>query len=82
MFDIDHTSKLNFCVLSYIYNEYMSSNVFIIANILQIIMRREENHKFLVIETPRSVLFFNRVISCFTCTKQNKKVSPRHRRIQ
>ena len=36
-------------------------------------MRLEENHKFLVIETPRSVLFFNRVISSFACPKQNKK---------
>ena len=36
-------------------------------------MRLEENHKFLIIETPRSVLFFNRVISGVACPKQNKK---------
>ena len=52
------------------------------CNIIQIIMRLEENHKFLIIETPRSVLVFNRVISGVECPKQNKKVSPRHRRIQ
>ena len=45
-------------------------------------MRLEENHKCLVMETPRSVLFFNRVISGVARPKQNKKVSPRHRRIQ
>ena len=52
------------------------------CNIIQIIMRLEENHKFLIIETPRSVLVFNRVISGVACLKQNKNVSPRHRRIQ
>ena len=31
MFDIDHTSKLNFCVVPYIYNEYMSSTVSMLA---------------------------------------------------
>ena len=41
------------------------------CNIIQIIMRLEENHKFLIIETPRSVLFFNRVISSVACPKQN-----------
>ena len=46
------------------------------------LLRLEENHKFLIIETPRSVLVFNRVISGVECPKQNKKVSPRHRRIQ
>ena len=39
---------------------------------IQIIKRLEENHKFLVIETPRSVLFFNYVISSFANPKQNK----------
>ena len=92
MFDIDHTSKLNFCVVPYIYNEYMSSTVSIIAicvgtmtatyrNFIQIIMRLKENHKFLVIEIPRSVLLFTYVISSFVCPKRNKKISPRHRRI-
>ena len=137
-FDIDLTSKWNFCVATYIYCTMdTSSTVSIIAinvhvvvyfypwfefyfllflgivmydnefetkenkiwtkgkiepqqrhyeiarcNIIQIIMRLEENHKFLVIETPRSVLFFNRVISSFACPKQNKKVSPRYRRIR
>ena len=36
-------------------------------------MRLKENHKFLVIQTPRSVLFFNCVISSFACPKQIKK---------
>ena len=55
-------------MIPYIYNEYMSSTVSIIAisvdtkiatcNIIKIIMGLEENHTFLVIETPRSVLFF------------------------
>ena len=36
-------------------------------------LRLEENHKFFVIETPRSVLFFNRVISSFACPKKNLK---------
>ena len=83
MFDINHTSELNFCIVPYIYNEYMSFTVSIIAtsvdteiatrNLIQIIMKLEENHKFLVIETPRSALFFNYVTSSFACPKQNKK---------
>ena len=36
-------------------------------------MRLEENHKFLVIETPRSVLFFNYVTSSFASPNQNFK---------
>ena len=36
-------------------------------------MRPEENHKFLVIETPWSVLFLNYVTSSFACPKKNKK---------
>ena len=36
-------------------------------------MRLEENHKFFVIETPRSVLLFKHVISSFACPKQNLK---------
>ena len=36
-------------------------------------MRLEENHKFLNIKTPRSVLFFTRVISSVACPKQNEK---------
>ena len=36
-------------------------------------MRLEENHKFFVIETPRCVLFFKRVISSFAYPKQNLK---------
>ena len=36
-------------------------------------MRLEENHKFFVIETPRSVLFFNCLISSFACPKKNLK---------
>ena len=43
------------------------------CNITQIFMRLKENHKFLVIQTPRSVLFFNCVISSFACPKQIKK---------
>ena len=43
------------------------------CNITQIIMRLKENHKFLVNQTPRSVLFFNCVISSFSCPKQIKK---------
>ena len=82
MLDIDYTSKLNFCVVPYIYNEYISPTVSIIANLLQIIMRLKENQKFLVIETPRFVLFFIYVIFSFACPIQNKKNSPRHRRIQ
>ena len=39
------------------------------CNIIQIIMRLEENHKFLIIKTSRSVLFFNRVISSVACPK-------------
>ena len=35
-------------------------------------MRLEENHKVLVIETPRSVLFFNRGISSFACPEKIK----------
>ena len=34
---------------------------------IKIIMRLEENHTFLFIETPRSVLFFNYVASTFAC---------------
>ena len=70
----------------------MSSTVSIIAiivdteiatcNIIKIIMRLEENHTFLVIETPRSALFFNYVTSSFACPTQNKKISPRHWKIQ
>ena len=45
-------------------------------------MRLEENHKFLVLETPRSALFFNHVTSGFACPTQNKKISPQHWRIQ
>ena len=52
------------------------------CNIIKIIMRLEENHKFLVIETLRSILFFNYVTSSFACPTQNKKISPRHWRIQ
>ena len=36
-------------------------------------MRPEENHKFLVIETPWSVLFLNYVTSSFACPKKIKK---------
>ena len=36
-------------------------------------MRLEENHKFFVIETLRSVLLFKHVISSFACPKQNLK---------
>ena len=36
-------------------------------------MRLEENHKFFVIETLRSVLFFNCVISSFARPKKNLK---------
>ena len=52
------------------------------CNVIEIIMRLEENHKFLVIETPRSALFFNHVTSGFACPTQNKKISPQHWRIQ
>ena len=45
-------------------------------------MRLEENHKFLVIETLRSAMFFNHVTSSLACTTQNKKISPRHWRTQ
>ena len=38
-------------------------------------MRPEENHKFLVIETPWSVLFLNYVTSSFACPKKKKKKS-------
>ena len=34
MFDINYTKRLNFCVVPYIYNEYMSSTVSIIAIIV------------------------------------------------
>ena len=37
-------------------------------------MRPEENHKYLVIETPWSVLFLNFVTSSFACPKKNKKI--------
>ena len=47
-----------------------------ICNIIKIIMRLEENHTFLVIETPRSALFFNYVTSSFACPTQNKKNQP------
>ena len=72
-------------MVPYIYNEYMSSTVSIIAisvdtkiatcNIIKIIMGLEENHTFLVIETPRSVLFFNYVAFSFASPEQNKKKS-------
>ena len=42
------------------------------CNIIEIIMRLEENHKFLVIETPRSALFFNHVTSGFVPHKIKK----------
>ena len=43
------------------------------CSIIEIIMRLEENHKFLVIKTPRSVLFFNYVTSSFASPNQNLK---------
>ena len=73
-------------MVPYIYNEYMSSTVSIIAisvdtkiatcNIIKIIMGLEENHTFLVIEAPRSVLFFNYVAFSFASPEQNKKNQP------
>ena len=81
IFDINHTRGWIFCVVSYIYNEYMSSSVSIIA-IIADTMRLRRSHIFLVIETPRSALFFNHVTSSFACPTQNKKISPRHWRIQ
>lgn len=51
------------------------------CNIIKIIMRLEENHKFSVIETRRSVSFFDYVSSTLACPKENnkKKIIRRHR---